>query len=154
MLQSVGSRDLIDGPIISEDDADGVLAALWLRHDFLDESHKISQRLESPTGSFWHAIMHRREGDFSNSKYWYRQAGEHPALQVLANNAADAINRSPADKSIFRIIATGWNPSAYVDLVEAVHQRQDDPRHDLAVLIQEIEWQTLFTLCTRAAAGK
>jgi hypothetical protein len=56
------------------------LAGLWLRFDFLEESHRISQEIDSPTGSFWHAIMHRREGDFGNSKYWWRRVGKHPAL--------------------------------------------------------------------------
>jgi hypothetical protein len=35
-----------------------MLAGLWLWHDALEESHKISQSLDSPTGSFWHATMH------------------------------------------------------------------------------------------------
>src|SRR6476661_1793936 len=44
------------------------LAGMWLLHDYLDESHNISQRIDTPEGSYWHAIMHRREGDFSNAK--------------------------------------------------------------------------------------
>src|SRR5262249_35721072 len=49
------------------------LAALWLHHDFLDESHRISQEIETPTGSYWHGILHRREPDYGNSKYWFRR---------------------------------------------------------------------------------
>ena len=45
-------------------------AGLWLLHNFLDESHTISQGIHTPEGSFWHAIMHRREPDPMNSKYW------------------------------------------------------------------------------------
>ena len=52
-------------------------AGLWLLHDFLDQSHTISQDLETKEGSFWHAIMHRREPDASNSKYWWRIVGAH-----------------------------------------------------------------------------
>src|SRR4051812_8366636 len=48
------------------------VAGIWLLHDYLDESHKISQGIDTTSGSFWHAIMHRREGDFSNAKYWFR----------------------------------------------------------------------------------
>src|SRR5262245_28801149 len=44
------------------------LAAVWLVHDFLDESHAISQHVDTPSGSFWHGILHRREGDYSNAK--------------------------------------------------------------------------------------
>src|SRR6185295_3279275 len=46
-------------------------AGLWLLQDFLDESHAISQDIDTREGSFWHAIMHRREPDASNSKYWW-----------------------------------------------------------------------------------
>src|SRR5208282_3154263 len=67
------ARELIDGIQPGQlhalpDNGSAMLAGLWLWHDGLDESHRISQGLSSPAGSFWHAIMHRREGDFSNSK--------------------------------------------------------------------------------------
>ena len=35
------------------------LAGVWLLHDFLDASHKLSQNIDTPSGSFWHGIMHR-----------------------------------------------------------------------------------------------
>jgi hypothetical protein len=41
------------------------LAGLWLLYDHLDECHEITQTIETKDGSYWHAIMHRREGDFS-----------------------------------------------------------------------------------------
>lgn len=44
------------------------LAGLWLYHDFLDESHSLSQQIETVEGSYWHGLMHRREPDFSNAK--------------------------------------------------------------------------------------
>jgi hypothetical protein len=153
-LESLSPRDLIDGPVVSPDDAAAVMSGLWLRHDWLDESHQISQKIETPTGSCWHAIMHRREGDFSNSKYWYNRCADHPLLQTIARHAADVINPHPADKSLFRITALGWNPAAFVDLVQQVYQHPDDSRHRIAVAIQEIEWRLLFEHCTRAASGR
>jgi hypothetical protein len=154
MLESLSPRDLIEGPIAIEDDARAVMSGLWLRHDWLDESHRISQGIESETGAFWHAIMHRREGDFSNSKYWYRHTDGHVLFGAIAARASEVINPFPADKSVFRLIASGWNSAAFVDLVELVHDQPNDPRHRLAVMIQEIEWQILFEHCTRAAVGK
>lgn len=68
-----------------------VRAGLWLAFDFLDESHAISQDIGTPEGSWWHAIMHRREGDFGNAKYWYRRVGEHPAMASLGWKLADAL---------------------------------------------------------------
>src|SRR5438309_64877 len=55
-------------------------AGLWLYVDDLDRCHSICQDLPDPTGAFWHGIMHRREGDFSNSHYWIRRAERHPLL--------------------------------------------------------------------------
>jgi hypothetical protein len=67
-------------PIRDADMARACLAGLWLKYDFLDEAHTICQSIDTPEGSFWHAIVHRREGDFGNSNYWWRRVGNHPAL--------------------------------------------------------------------------
>jgi len=136
-----------------------MLAGLWLWHDGLDECHRIVQKppVESTTDSrdwtstlaFWHAIMHRREGDFANSKYWWNRVGEHPVLPSLAGQAADVVNHLPSDRLIFKLVARGWNPNTLVDLVEAVHNRPDDPRHRVAVVLQQMEWRALFDYCAR-----
>jgi hypothetical protein len=145
-----------DGLIIAlhqnPDDTRAMLSALWLYHDFLAESHRISQALANPTGSFWHAIMHRREGDFSNSKYWYARCANHPALPSIAVQAATLIHPYPADKSLLRLLADGFDPNAFVDLVERVHAQPNHPHHALAIELQRLEWRTVFDHCTRAAA--
>jgi hypothetical protein len=153
LLQGVKAADLITANVARREEADALLSGLWLYFDWLDASHRISQSIETPTGSFWHAIMHRREGDFSNSKYWYARCASHPILPSLAAAAGQMVNSMPADKSLFRLIATGWNPNAFVDLVEQVHDDASDPRHSLAVSLQRLEWQTLFNHGTRAASG-
>ena len=154
LLESTQPADLVAGKVASRDDASAMLAGLWLYFDFLDESHTISQSLRSETGSFWHAIMHRREGDFGNSKYWYARCQNHPSLPAIAAAAAKFVNQMPADKSLLRVVASGWSPSAFVDLVQSVHESPSDPRHALAVALQRVEWQVLFDHCTRAAAGR
>ncbi len=50
-----------------------IAAGLLLYTDDLDESHKVSQCLSTELGALWHGIMHRREADFSNAGYWFRQ---------------------------------------------------------------------------------
>jgi hypothetical protein len=97
-----------------------LLAGLWLYVDDLDRSHTISQALHTRTGSLWHAIMHRREGDFSNSGYWLHQAAGHPVLeQYDARGLLDQVNRKHME-----------NPK---ELIEA----------------QRSEWTLLFEWCAR-----
>ena len=93
-------------------------AALWLYIDELDRSHKVSQGVEDATGSFWHGIMHRREGDFSNSHFWFDKVGEHPAILQVG----------------------GYDPHKMIDEVETLHA--DKPQH--LIDLQRREWQTLF----------
>jgi hypothetical protein len=128
---------VLASPPRSRDDAEALIAGLWLWHDFLDESHAISQGLHTPTGSYWHAIMHRREGDFSNAKYWYARCRSHPVLAEIASRAGGR-----------------FEPNAFVDLVARVYEAPDDPQHARAVELQRIEWEALFGHCVRAAQGQ
>src|SRR5688572_23215464 len=86
---ATGRAELLAVPSVRPERRDALLAGLWLWHDFLDESHAISQVITSATGSFWHAIMHRREGDFSNAKYWYARCRNHPALSEIGARVAE-----------------------------------------------------------------
>lgn len=150
-LAAMSPADCFSGRIGSADDAASVLSGLWLWQDYLDESHHVSQQIQSATGSFWHAIMHRREGDFWNSKYWYARCENHPAYAVLAAQAREILDRAPANKSLLRLTLSGWQPNAFVDLVEEVHNQTNDPRHAVAVSLQQLEWRVLFDHCVRQA---
>ena len=151
ILEIVQPDQLVSVPMANSTDARGMLAGLWLWHDWLDESHRISQELHDSTGSFWHAIMHRREGDFSNSKYWYARVGQHPMLPIIGAAVTEAVNHLPADKSYLRLFTKGWNPNAFVDLVEEVSDNPSDPRLQTVIAIQRVEWRMLFDHCTRSA---
>jgi len=153
-LSGATEKLMLSGPVQDVNEARAMLAGLWLWHDWLDESHRISQSINTPTGSFWHAIMHRREGDFSNSKYWWARCRNHPVMAALGQQAGAVLHPLPADKSLLRLVNAGWNATAFVDLVEEVHDRPDDPRLAAAVALQRLEWRTLFDWCTRAAAGR
>ncbi len=150
-LKQLTPETILSQPPVIHDEAAAMLAGLWLWHDCLDESHCVSQKLETVSGSMWHAIMHRREGDFSNSKYWYARCENHPALPTIAAAAGDIINPFPADKRVLKLTIHGWNSDAFVDLVEEVCDAPQDPRHKLAIALQQLEWRVLFDHCVRAA---
>jgi hypothetical protein len=153
-LELLDPDSMLHGHTVNRTNGRAMLAGLWLWHDFLTESHELSQQIETPNGSFWHAIMHRREGDFSNSKYWLQRCRNHPIFPTLAVRADDLIRPHPADKTIFRLTSSGWNADAFVDLVESVHSKPSDARHALVVSLQQLEWRLLFDHCTRGAAGE
>jgi hypothetical protein len=64
----------------------GLLLALWLdgKGDF-HGAHAIAQEVDSPDGARVHAYLHREEGDESNARYWYRQAGTSAASGSLGS---------------------------------------------------------------------
>jgi hypothetical protein len=98
-------------------------AGLLLYVDDLHASHGLSQGISSAAGLYWHAIMHRREGDFGNSKYWLQRAGRHPMLDAIP----------------------GFDP---VQFVEAVRNSHKANPADL-VEWQRAEWAALFGWCAR-----
>jgi len=52
------------------------LKALWWdAGGHWENSHQIAQDLQSRTGSWIHAYLHRKEGDRWNANYWYDRAG-------------------------------------------------------------------------------
>lgn len=104
--------------------ASALAAGLWLYADELDLSHKLSQQNESDqTQNYWHAIMHRREGDFSNSHHWFRRVGKHPAMDRIA----------------------GYDAHAFID------STKDASKDDASLVdLQRREWATLFVWCAAA----
>jgi hypothetical protein len=150
-LEKSTPKGLCAGFVRDLNEAKCMLSGLWLWHDFLDRSHEISQSVHTPSGSFWHAIMHRREGDFGNAKYWYAKVTGHPILASMGIQASSVINPQPADKRLMRINFDGWNGSALVDLVQSVHESPSDPMHQVAVALQQLEWRVLFEHCAREA---
>jgi len=74
-------------------------AADLIREGQLDAAHAIVQDIDSPEAAYWHGILHRAEGDYWNSKYWFRQAKGLPArLGVDAAALTDAVEARGADQ--------------------------------------------------------
>src|SRR5258705_12686809 len=73
------------------DTDDAVKAGLHLLNDDLERGHALAQAHEGDkTCDYWHAIVHRREGDFDNAKYWLRQVGRHPVLSRVHDGGPSA----------------------------------------------------------------
>jgi hypothetical protein len=113
------------------------LAGLWLRFNGFDESHGISQELHTPEGSFWHAILHRREPDPGNSKYWWRRVGSHPVIEQVVEKASE-VGYDYTD------------PFRFVDYCERVRGKGGNDEK-VAERVQELEWRLLFDWCYRRA---
>ena len=115
------------------------VAGLWLRFNHLDESHTISQGIDTPEGSFWHAVMHRREPDPDNSKYWWRRVGPHPVLEQLRGEAPDV----------------GYEFASPFDFVDHCERARGTGSEDQATAekVQGLEWWLLFGWCYRKAVS-
>lgn len=139
-------------PLHDQDMANCCLAGIWLLHDFLDESHTISQGINTRSGSFWHGILHRREGDFSNAKYWFRHVGHHPVFELLVQRAGELAAEHGAAAAVDKLTARStWEPFAFVDLCQAAVRGGKD--RALCVDVQQAEWELLFDYCYRAAVS-
>ena len=126
-------------------------AARWLRHDFLDPSHEISQNIETPAGSDRHGILHRRELDFGNAKYWFRRVGEKIPFSVRCGQPCDLAGQVDAGaEADFLSAQTKWDPPRFVDLCESAI---DHPSlvQTLCMKIQQCEWELLFDYCYQQA---
>lgn len=113
-IEGLSLETLFDGQSIKNSTmGDAFQSGLLLWNDALDASHTISQGLESRTGSYWHGIMHRREPDYSNAKYWFRHVGAHPTYPVLRERAL-ALLQSGSTES-----------DSLADYVEAIEKTDD-----------------------------
>lgn len=129
-----------------QDFAKACLAALWLYHDFLDESHELSQTIHTIEGSYWHGIMHRREPEYANAAYWFRKVSQHPVFDPLGTAAQELASLSKV------AVPLPWNPFWFIDFCEACATgKQSDEK--LARLIQKKEWELLFDYCYQKAIG-
>ncbi len=120
-------------------------SGLWLLANDLDRSHVISQDHASADGSFWHGIMHRREGDFGNAKYWFRRVGRHDVHDNLAAELPSLLGESDSELADF-LASAGAFAEALVDACSELASGKRSWKNGLERVCW-YEWQGLFDYC-------
>lgn len=144
----------------SRTDAVALMAGLWQMNDFLDQSHEAAQSVEGEGrhcgGDYWHAILHRREPDYGNAKYWFRRVGKHPIHANLLEHvprSLTACSKDDAERWGGRLTKNGWDPLAFVDLCEFVADAQNAELACSARQLQFLEMTMLLAQTYRDATA-
>jgi hypothetical protein len=142
-------------PFVNGADWTALAAGVWQMNGFLDRSHELAQSVEgrgkNRAGDYWHAIMHRREPDYGNAKYWCRQVEQHGIHSLLAADAdliLEKCGTPAADRWRTGLVGKGhtkWNAASFVDLCEHVADGHDSVLQLAVEKIQLIEMALLLT---------
>lgn len=136
-------------------DTEPLKSALHLWNDNLIRAHEIAQEIGTPTGSYLHGVMHRREPDYGNSKYWFRKVGDHPhfpavreaALELLSGRFAELREiRAAVEKSL------PWDAFRMVDWCQEA-EGKDDLLARFLRSVQTFEFGLLVDSCGLSRAG-
>src|SRR5580704_11011072 len=123
---------------------EAALSGLYLYFSCLDQSHEISQSIQSAEGSYWHGILHRQEPDPNNARYWFRQVPSHPIFAELAQAAVDVETRFPDSG----LLSDGrWDPIRFVGVCERAGREPGSLLCQASLEMQRTEWQLLFDYC-------
>jgi hypothetical protein len=125
---------------------EAALSGLWLYFSCMEEAHELAQQISSHEGSYWHAILHRREPDAGNSAYWFRRVGTHPIFDPLQSAAQDILKRAP---QVDFQLPSRWDPLAFITFCERARKQAAGGAVRAAMEIQRAEWQLLFDHCAR-----
>lgn len=151
-IDELSNEALFGGAIENSDMAQAARAGLLLEAGGWNDAHRIVQELDTPEAQYWHGIVHRREPDPSNAKYWFRSVGNHPVMDQLVRILSESEEPKPI---IFQqFIENGkWNPFKYVDACMASQEGGGEVRLPLLLDIQHKEFTALLDFCIQRALG-
>lgn len=147
-----------------------VLAGLHQHNDDLDASHVLCQKVgvdaDCAGASYWHGMVHRRDPDFDNARYWFRKAGDFPALSEVSAEVIGLLQRvlqvpdygqarGAALQLLRRLQENGmWDALYFTDLCETCAGRGTAEDRRLLEEIQEVEFNAVFDWTYRTAMGR
>ena len=104
-----------------------VKSALLLWNDDLTGCHEIAQNLSDEFGAYLHGIMHRREPDYGNSKYWFQRVGQPPLYPQLRAAALELLEDSAGLDSYRKALQAhpSWDAFRMVDWCESAREERD-----------------------------
>ncbi|MDT7043531.1 hypothetical protein [Candidatus Nitronereus thalassa] len=151
-IQNAPLDKLLGSAVQNQSMAEAVKAGLCVGLDAWEEAHAIAQDLDTVEGSYWHGIVHRREPDPGNAKYWFRRVGLHPVLKQLGSQET---LEELASLTVFDIIVQSgsWVPGRFIDLcMECERGETPEIKPELQAL-QKKEIELLLTYCIQNAMG-
>ena len=141
---------MLENPGLDQESNLLLKAALYLYFDGFEEAHSIAQDHEGVGGNWVHALLHRREPDASNSRYWYRRTSiPRPLSGEIGREVLGLLEQKPVpelDKLKKKVAASKlWEPEIYVGLADPyVKEDPASPVYHLLAQIQEAEWRGLL----------
>lgn len=149
-LQTISLEDLLGTVVSDRFMAQAVRAGLLLVADAWHEAHEVAQELNTVEGSYWHGIVHRREPDAGNARYWFRRVGTHPIFAQLGT--WDSRLPLPAKQVFDKLIPSGtWDPFTFIDVCMGNFDFDSPDR--TFVTIQAREIRLLLDYCIRNATN-
>jgi hypothetical protein len=133
-----------DAPTLTGDstaEAELVRAAMLYAVDALDPAHRIFQEEHNDLGSYWHGMMHRREADFDNARYWFRRSGRLPFFATL--------QRAAGEEWPIAARQSDWDP--YLFTGECEQARFGAETEPELARVQRLEFEAIFDYTWRRA---